>query len=131
MRWTLGGLAAGLALAMLIMMAVETIGNQIFPPPAGYDLSGGSAASLPTTTLIPPVIGWFLGTLAGASVAVRLSERSWAAWAVGAFVLAASILNLVLITHPLWMIVAAIAAPLLGAWLGHHLGAARLRRRAA
>ncbi|HVM36948.1 MAG TPA: hypothetical protein VM265_00960 [Sphingomicrobium sp.] len=131
MRWTLGGLAAGLATAMLIIMAVEAAGNQIFPPPDGYDLSSGSAMTLPVTTLMPPVIGWFLGTLAGAWIAVRMSGHGWAAWAVGGFVFAASMLNLLLITHPLWMILAAIAAPLLGAWIGHRLAASTRRRPAA
>jgi hypothetical protein len=127
MRWTLGGLAAGLATAMLLIMTIEAIGNQLYPPPAGYDMAAGSAASLPFGNLIFPVIGWLLGTLMGAWIAVRLSGHDWAAWAVGGFVLAASMLNLLLITHPLWVIVAAVAAPLTGAWIGRRIAVARRR----
>lgn len=131
MRWTLGGLAAGLATAMLLIMTIEAIGNQLYPPPKGYDMAAGSAASLPFGNLIFPVIGWFVGTLAGAWIAVRLSDRDWAGWAVGGFVLAASMLNLLLITHPLWVIVAAVVAPILGAWIGQRIALARRRRPAA
>ena len=117
----LAGLAAGLAVALVTIAAVEAIGNMLFPPPAGYDMTSGSSETLPFATLIWPVIGWFLGAIAGSWVAIRVSGERWAAWAIGALVLAATILNLVMITHPTWMIVAGVIAPLLGAWLGRML----------
>ena len=36
-------------------------------------------------------------------------------------VLAATILNFVLITHPLWLMVVGACAPLLGGWIGQRL----------
>ena len=117
----LAGLAAGLAVALVTIAAVEAIGNMLFPPPAGYDMTSRSSETLPFATLVWPVIGWFLGAIAGSWVAIRVSRERWAGWAIGALVLAATILNLVLITHPLWMIVAGVIAPLLGAWLGQML----------
>jgi hypothetical protein len=57
----LAGLAAGLAVAIMTVMAIEGIGNQIYPPPPGYDMTSGSAETLPFETLIWPVIGYFLG----------------------------------------------------------------------
>ncbi len=117
----LAGLAAGLAVAIVTVMAVEGIGNQLYPPPAGYDMTSGSAETLPVTTLVWPVIGWFLGAMAGSWVAVRVSGERWTGWAIAACVLAATILNLALITHPLWMIVAGVIAPMLGGWVGQLL----------
>ncbi|MBA3512391.1 hypothetical protein [Sphingomonas sp.] len=118
---TLAGLAAGLAVALITIAAVEAIGNQLFPPPAGYDMTSGSSETLPFETLVWPAIGWFLGAVAGSWVAIRVSGERWAGWAIAVFVLAATILNLVLITHPPWMIVAGVIAPVLGAWIGQML----------
>jgi len=117
----LGGLASGLAVALFTIMFVEFIGNQLVPPPSGYDMSAGSAMSLPFENLIWPVIGWFLGALAGAWVAVRISGERWTAWAIVALVLAATIFNFALITHPMWMMIVGILAPILGGWVGQAL----------
>ena len=54
-------------------------------------------------------------------VAVRVSGEKWPGWAIAACVLAATILNLALITHPTWVIVAGVTAPLLGGWIAQHL----------
>ena len=117
----LAGLAAGLTVAISTIAAVEAIGYQLFPPPTGYDMAAGSSETLPLETLVWPVIGWFLGAIAGSWVAVRVSGERWTGWAIAACVLAATVLNLVLITHPLWMIIAGVLAPLLGGWVGDRL----------
>lgn len=117
----LAGLAAGLALAIAIIMIVEAIGIRLYPPPRGYDLNTGSAESLPTINLVFPVAGWFLGALAGSWLAVHLARRAWPGWAVAGLVLVATILNFALITHPLWIMAAgALAAPL-GGVIGQRL----------
>jgi hypothetical protein len=126
---TLMGLAAGLAVAIVTIMIVEAIGNQMFPPPRGFDMAKSSAESLPMETLMWPVIGWFLGSLAGSAMAVHLSREHWAGWAIVGLVLAATIFNFALITHPMWMMVAGPLAALVGGWLGQQV-AARTRRRA-
>ena len=126
---TLAGLAAGLTIALVTIIVLEAIGNQLYPPPAGYDMTAPSAESLPFETLIWPVIGWFLGALGGCWIALRLSANSRAGWAIAAFVLAATVLNLALIAHPLWMIVAGSVAPIFGGWIAQLLP--KDRRRAA
>jgi hypothetical protein len=122
---TLGGIAIGLGVAILTTMSVEAIGNRLFPPPKGYDMSLGDALMLPLETLIWPVIGWFLGALIGAWLAVRISRKAWTGWAIAALVLAATIFNFVLIKHPTWVLIAGAIAPLLGGWIGRGLGSRR------
>ena len=124
---TLMGLAAGLAVAIVTIMIVEAIGNMLFPPPRGYDLTAGSAMALPIETLIWPVIGWFAGSLTGSALAVHLSRQPWAGWAIAALVLAAMVLTFALITHPLWIMVAGPLAALIGGWIGQQV-AGRTRR---
>lgn len=126
---TLSGLAAGLAVAMVTVIIVETIGHQLFPPPRGYDMTQASAAALPVSTLVWPVIAWFLGSLAGSALAVHLSRRGWTGWAVAALVLAGTIFNFAMIAHPMWVMIAGAIAPFLGGWFGQQL-AARTRRPA-
>lgn len=124
----LGGLAAGLAVAIFTIMFAEFIGNQLFPPPRGYDMNAGSALSLPVENLMGPVVGWFLGAMAGSWVAVRISGERWTGWAIVVLVLAATVLNFALITHPLWMMIAGPVAAILGGWIGEALPKARRPR---
>ena len=74
---TLGGVAAGIAVAIVLMMIIEAIGNQMFPPPA-LDLNNPNApAALPFASLAFPVVGWFVATLAGGWFAIQISSRDW------------------------------------------------------
>ena len=118
---TLGGIAAGLGVAILTIILVEAVGNQFFPPPRGYDMNQASALSLPFETLVWPVIGWFLGALLGSWLALRVSGKQWTAWVVAGLVIAATIFNFALIKHPLWIIAAGLVAPILGSWIGQRL----------
>jgi len=118
---TLAGLAVGLAVAIVSIMLAEFIGHQLFPPPRGYDMSQGSALSLPVETLIWPVIGWLLGAIAGSWVAIRICGKTWAGWVIALLVLAATIFNFALFSHPMWMMIAGAIAPLAGGWVGQRL----------
>jgi hypothetical protein len=120
----LAGLAVGLVTAIALIMVIETLGHSVVPPPAGYDMNAGSALKLPAANLMFPVLGWFLGTLAGAVAALRISRASWTGWAVAALVLLGAIVNFAMITHPLWVMAAGIVAPLLAGWLAQRWPAA-------
>lgn len=126
MRRTLAGIIAGIGLAIAVMVAIEAVGNQLYPPPMGMNLEQpGAATRMPFGTLIFPVIGWFVGPLAGGAAAVILSRDRRAAWPVGGAVLIGALLQFALAGHPLWMIVAGLAAPLAGAWLAQRVAGRR------
>ena len=113
---TLGGIAAGIAVAIVVMVLIEAVGNQIAPPPMGLDLERPDAAvRMPFETLIFPVAGWFLGPLVGGILAVRVSGRRWASWPVAGAVLIGAILQFAMAGHPLWMIAAGVAGPIAAA----------------
>lgn len=120
---TLGGIAGGIAVAILVMMIVEAIGVRLYPPAAAIDPAADIELSQPDAppgtalgTLMVPVIGWFLGPLAGGMIAVWLSGRRWTAFLVAAAVLIGAMLQFMLSTHPWWMI-AGLIAPLVAALL--------------
>lgn len=115
---TLGGITAGMAGALVIIMVSEAIGDQFARIPTGIEIGAlTDPAPPPLLTLIVPVLGWFLGATLGAWLAIRISGRRGTAWAVAAAAVAAISLKLVLFYYPPWIIAAGLVAPLLGAWL--------------
>ena len=122
----LGGIAAGLAAAIVLMMVTETIGNQIAPPPARIGVSDDTnVRALPFLTLLFPVLGWFFGAMIGGWLAIRVSDERWTAWVVALCVLAATIFSFIISLHPYWVMVAGLILPVLGAWLAQRFCAVR------
>ena len=118
---TLGGVAAGVAFAIIAMMVVEALGNALFPPPA-LDLNNPNApAALPVANQLVPILGWFIAALVGGWFAVQLSARNWTTWLVAASVLVGQFFDYLLGRHPAWVMIAGIIAPIVGAWLAQKL----------
>lgn len=124
------GIVAGLVVGGLVVFLVESAGHAMFPPPVGTDLSNPEAmktliASLPAGAIVMLLLGWFLGALAGAVTAKVIAKRDMAAWIVGVIFVALTASNFIYIPHPVWMMAAGAALPLLAAWI-----ATRVRRSA-
>ena len=118
---TLGGVAAGVAIAIALMMLVEGLGNMAFPPPRVNLNDPNAAASLPLANQLFPVLAWFVATLVGGWIAVQLSGRGWTAWLVAASVLVGEILDYLLGRHTAWVMGAGILAPIAAAWIAQKL----------
>lgn len=119
----LGGIAAGIVAAILLIMAVQFIGNLAWPPPPGLNPRDPVAIaemlkSMPLLAQLMIPLSYFIGTLGGGAVALRISN-GWinALWTVLAVMLAATALNLYVISHPTWLAAACALGPLLGALL--------------
>lgn len=118
---TLAGAAAGIAVAIILMMLTEGLGHAMFPPPS-VDLNNPDAPSaLPFANQLFPILGWFVASLAGGWIAVQISSREWAAWLVAASVLVGALLDFSLGRHALWVMAAGVLAPILAAWLARKL----------
>jgi len=120
------GIVIGVAVAMASIFVVEAIGHLLYPPPVGADMKAPDAvaayiATAPLMALAFPPIGWLLGAAVGGWAARHITRRHWAGWVVALVVLAGGIINLFLIPAPLWMQIAAIAAPLLGGLIATRL----------
>jgi hypothetical protein len=123
----------GVVVAVTIIMLFEGLNSQLFPPPAGLD--HGTAAemgtwlrTLPTGAFLLVLAGYAFGAFGG-SVAIARFAPSRAAHLVGllgAILLAASLMNLVALPHPMWFWVANVLLIVGGAWLGFRLGARRV-----
>jgi hypothetical protein len=115
----------GIAVAMLVIQAVELLGHYVYPPPADIEFGDPDEvrafmATLPVGSILFMGAAWaggtFLGTLAGAlfSGATPLPY----AVVVGGIVLAGAITMLLVIPHPWWFTIAAPVAIIVAAFLG-------------
>jgi hypothetical protein len=122
---TILGILAGMAVAIVLVMAGDAASAALYPHPPGLDLKqpdqlAAYIAAAPASAMVVMVAGWTLAAFAGGWVAARIarSHRTFAGLMVGALVLAGVIANAMMIPHPLVMIVLGVLLPLPAAWLG-------------
>lgn len=122
------GVVAGIVVAFLCVFAVEYVGHNLYPPPAGLDPRNPADQarlmdSMPAAAKALVLLAWFVGALGGAWTANRIAGRSLAGWIVVALVIAAGIATMVMIPHPAWMWAGGIALPLLAGWMADRTAA--------
>lgn len=120
------GIVVGIAVSMGCIFVVEWLGHQIYPPPPGASMNTPEVvadyiATAPIMALMFPPLGWFTGAAIGGRSARSISRKHWAGWVIAGLVLVGGTINLFLIPAPLWMQIAAVAAPLLGGWVATRL----------
>ncbi len=125
----IGAVIAGLAVSIIVIMAVQMVGHSLWPPPEGLDWNDMEVirtytSQLPFLALLFPIVSYFLGALAGPFVACRIGNLKPLVFVgiIGIVLLAFTIANLIQIPHPIWFSVLAVAAVIIGAWLALQLG---------
>ena len=121
----IGAGIAGVLVAMLSVWLVQKIGHAVYPVPAGMDPNDMDAmkayvAELPTGALLFVIASYFIGTTAGTCAACAIGTMLPRIFAIliGCLMLVATTMNVMMIPHPTWFIVAAVIAIVVGAWLG-------------
>ena len=133
LRKLFGGLA-GIIAAFAVITLVQMIGHQVIPPPSGMnpadpDSIREAMASLPIGAFLFVLLSYFLGAFTGSFVATWLGGvrvRS-SATVVGGLVFAATVANLVMIPHPIWFSVVALAGIPVAAFFGAKLAPRRVQ----
>lgn len=104
------GAFVGLVVAILLVGLVQTLGHRLIPPPAGMDPTDPASIAaaiplMPLGTFLFVLAAWFLGAGVGSSTAARIvrSDARWPGLVVGGVILSATLYNLWLIPHPLWV----------------------------
>lgn len=122
---TAGAIIAGVIAAYVVIIVAEIMTARIYPMPAGVGASDMDAMKawiqqLPAGAFVLVLGGWTLGSFAGGFVSTKLEHTSVGGHAiiVGAALLAASILNMARIPHPLWMWVGAFVLIVPAAYVG-------------
>lgn len=116
-------LVAGIAAALFTIMLIETLGHSLYPPPT-LDYSDTEALrayveGLPIGAKLIVLSAWLAGTVDGVFVAGLINRARYGLCAavIGALVLAATLANLAMIPHPLWMAAAGVLGIPLCAWI--------------
>ncbi len=131
MRAVLRSIAAvvvGFVMASVVMVIVESINGHWLYPELARSAVGMTdpeqlralLAAAPVPALLVVVGGWTLGALAGGWTAARLAGRANGghALAVGILLVAAGVMNNLMLPPPVWFWIASLAVLLPAAWLG-------------
>ncbi|MBL8544963.1 MAG: hypothetical protein JNL81_00780 [Hyphomonadaceae bacterium] len=122
------GIAIGVAVGIGLVMAGDAINHRLWPPPPEVQITNPEAIrdymrTAPITSLLGLPVTWTIAAFAAAFAGAKIAAKSWAGWIAGALVFALTCLNLAMIPHPAWMLVAAIVLVPAAAWLGGRTGA--------
>ncbi|MGH7729988.1 MAG: hypothetical protein ACRENJ_01920 [Candidatus Eiseniibacteriota bacterium] len=115
---------AGMLVAFVLIVVVQTIGTRIYPPPpmdrTNIDSIKAAMAQIPLASLLFVLLSYAAGSVAGGWVAARFAPRDKMAHAMtlAALLFCLGIMNLISLPHPPWFWVASSAIYWLGAWSG-------------
>lgn len=117
------GVIVGMIVAVATMAGLDLVTHILHPLPNSlrandYAGIGAYIRTMPGWALALLALEWFLGALAGGLVAGIISRRSTSVWLVALIVLAAALVNVFKIPHPLVLQIAAVVAPILAALIG-------------
>jgi len=108
------GTVAGVIVAMLVVGVMDYVSRMLTPDAAAMPAQG--FAAVPTTSKVVMALGWLLATLIGGFIAVRIARWVPAVWVVAGLIVAACLYNGFTIPGvPLWMQIASVIAPVIGA----------------
>jgi len=116
----------GIIVATLAFMGFERIGHIFFPLPPGLDPADHEAMSayaqtLPAIALSIVLAGWAIGSFVCGMVIRLISKKSdrTSAYIAGLFLTTAGIVDIFMLPHPVWFIVAGIIVFIPFTLLGH------------
>lgn len=97
------GVIVGLVVGTGVVLGLNWLGAH-YPLPDSF---------IPDTPRTATVGGWALGALAGGVAAVRVGDWPVSGWIIAAIAIGYALAVSLASPHPLWMQIAAVAAPLL------------------
>lgn len=126
------GVIIGVAVGVGVVMIGDALNHRFFPPPPEVQITNPDAIrdymqTAPMLSLAGLPVSWTIAAFAAAFAAAKIGARRWAGRISGALLFAATGLNLALIPHPLWMLIAAIVFVPAAAWFGAQVGAPKAR----
>jgi hypothetical protein len=125
MARTIGGVIAGLVIALAAMMGVSWVNQLLYPalkvPLGNVERMGEAMLALPVGAQVIIAAAWLVGALVGGWVAGAISKRSWPVWLIAGAVALLAIANVLAISHPMLLKIMALVAPLVGGALANAL----------
>ena len=122
------GILAGVLAAFVIVVAIETAGFPLFPPPEGMDPRSAESVRQHLSEIHPGsfvmvLLAWTAAAIAGPWVTRRLAgdAPAWPSLTVALLFLVLCVYNLVVVPTPLWMIIGAILLVPVATWFGFRI----------
>ena len=105
---------AGVMAAIFAVLAMETLGGQLFPHEVGFDPANAEhmksfVASMSFFGKAWVVLGWIVAAAAGGYVGRWISPTPVPPYVVAAFLSLGTLANVIMIPHPLWMPIIGVA----------------------
>ena len=104
----------GIVVAYGLIWLAQYAGSEFSPDV--YDLDSGEVL-IPIGSTIALIVGWFIGTFAGAWIAMRVSLGTGAGWIVAGAVMGAALYRAVTLADTWWIMALGVAVPLVAVWL--------------
>lgn len=124
-----GGILAGVLIAVALVFVIEWVVGLIVPAPADFNMRDpeqvrARVAGLPMWVILLVLAGWLIGTGLGSWAAVRIARttRLWPGLVVGAIIFLATLYNIMTIPHPIWFVGIALIAIPIASWVGARAG---------
>src|ERR1700754_781734 len=99
----------GIMVAFGLIWLAQYAGSEFSPDV--YDPDSGEVL-IPIGSTIALIVGWFIGTFAGAWLAMRVSAGTGAGWIVAGAVIGAALYRAVTLADSWWIMVLGVAVPL-------------------
>ncbi|MBH9577468.1 hypothetical protein [Inhella proteolytica] len=132
------GLLAGMMVAVAVIATIEAVGHKIWPLPPSSGNSKDPAvvaallAAAPLGALVSVVLAWWAGAAGGAWIGYRFAGEPHAravGLGVAGVIWLATAANLLLISHPAWMMAGGLLGVPLAGWLAVQGAQARQKRQ--
>ena len=114
----------GWVVAFAVVALIEAAGHKVYPPPPDLDFTDSRAVAeylqlMPLGALFFLLAAWTLAALIGGLTACRIAGEKPLLFAtlVGSVVLAATIVNLVMLPHPAWVSISAVVGIVVATFL--------------
>ncbi len=104
----------GIAVAVVVVIVGDILSHKIYPLPEGLDFTDQDQVAaymkvIPSGALIAVIVGQLLGLLAGGLVVIKMAKESKPLHIFCLIFILMSIMNLLMIAHPMWFAIASIA----------------------
>lgn len=126
-NWRLVGAgAAAVVVGPVVVAVVEMIGHALYPPPpGGMDLTDKAkmaayVRALPLGAILFVLAAWLCGSFAASFVGGKIAGQRYWLYALigGGLIMLATLANMLMIPHPLWLAVSALVGIPLAAVAG-------------
>ncbi len=104
---------AGIIGGSAVIWLIEALGHALFPAPAGLGMQGPGVTSehlqqMPVLLLSVVLLAYAAGSFAGGWISVAISEKLRDSIIVGFALLVFGIVNLLMVSHPVWFVVVSV-----------------------